>query len=110
MSCRNCVSRWRVGVPAQMLAAEQFRRLFRNGVAIAAHGKTHAAFPVARDVATELLQPRRVLSEILAADAICALSFPHGAYTPEIARQATREGHQLMSRRARSFRLSRAVD
>jgi peptidoglycan/xylan/chitin deacetylase (PgdA/CDA1 family) len=88
-----------VGDPAQMLAAEQIRRLFRDGVAIAAHGKTHTAFPLARDVTAELREPRRVLAEILAADsqdAIYAVSFPHGAYTPEIAMRAMTEGYRLM--------------
>jgi peptidoglycan/xylan/chitin deacetylase (PgdA/CDA1 family) len=89
----------RVGDPAQMLSVEQIRRLVRDGVAIAAHGKTHVSFPLARDVTAELREPRRVLTEILAADsgdAICAMSFPHGAYTPQIVRQAMAEGYRLM--------------
>jgi peptidoglycan/xylan/chitin deacetylase (PgdA/CDA1 family) len=89
----------RAGDPPQMLDAEQIRRLVGGGVAIAAHGKTHAAFPLARDVTAELREPRRVLTEILAADsqdAIYAVSFPHGAYTPEIAQRAMTEGYRLM--------------
>jgi peptidoglycan/xylan/chitin deacetylase (PgdA/CDA1 family) len=89
----------RVDDPPQMLTAEQVRKLFCDGIAIAAHGKTHVAFPLARDVTAELRAPRLVLATILAAesqDAICAMSFPHGAYTPEIAARAMSEGYRLM--------------
>jgi hypothetical protein len=89
----------RLSDPVQMLNVEQIQLLVRDGVAIAAHGKTHSAFPVAKDVTAELREPRRVLQQAIAADsqdAVFALSFPHGAHTPEIVNQAIQEGYRLM--------------
>jgi len=89
----------RTSEPAHMLKAKQIRNLFRNGVAVAAHGKTHCAFPAAPDIAAELGEPRRVLQDVLgldSEDAIFAVSFPHGAHTTEIVDRAVQEGYQLM--------------
>jgi hypothetical protein len=89
----------RVSNPAQMLTVEQIRLLTRERVAIAAHGKTHCALPVAKNLEAELREPRRVLAQVLAADspeAIFAVSFPYGAHSPKVVDCALQEGYRLM--------------
>lgn len=89
----------RVRRPRQMLAPEEFAILILNGISIGAHGKTHTAFPFSSDISAELCEPRAVLNEIVTPHGQCsidALSFPHGAYTPEIADQALAAGYVLL--------------
>jgi peptidoglycan/xylan/chitin deacetylase (PgdA/CDA1 family) len=85
--------------PRQMLTRDEIGRLVIEGLSIGAHGKTHAALPFSSDVVAELRWPRAVLTEIVAPhshDCVDALSFPHGAYTPEIVNQALAAGYKLL--------------
>ncbi|WP_158226514.1 polysaccharide deacetylase family protein [Bradyrhizobium sp. UFLA03-84] len=89
----------RVRSPRQMLRREEIATLVANGIWIGAHGKTHSAFPASSDVAVELSHPRAVLKEIITPygqGTVDALSFPHGAYTLEIADQALSAGYELL--------------
>lgn len=89
----------RVRCPRQMLTPEEIAILVQNGISVGAHGKTHTAFPFSSDIPAELREPRAVLSEIVAPHgqgSVDALSFPHGAYTPEIADQALAAGYELL--------------
>jgi peptidoglycan/xylan/chitin deacetylase (PgdA/CDA1 family) len=84
--------------PRQMLAPVEVLELARSGIAIGAHGKTHTALTFASDLASELEAPRTVLNEILAREPgmmVNALSFPHGAFTPDIAARAFASGYEL---------------
>jgi peptidoglycan/xylan/chitin deacetylase (PgdA/CDA1 family) len=88
----------RIKHPRQMLTTGEIGNLVFEGLSIGAHGKTHTALPFASDVAAELRRPRAVLTEIVTAhgqDSVDALSFPHGAYTPEIVNQAMAAGYKL---------------
>ena len=87
------------GGPPQMLSAAQLRHLHSNDIAIGAHGKTHTALTRARDLDSELREPRRVLAETLSLDsprAVRTLAFPYGAYDPRVLEHATREGYELV--------------
>jgi peptidoglycan/xylan/chitin deacetylase (PgdA/CDA1 family) len=88
----------RIREPRQMLDREGIVELARHGVAIGAHGKTHTALDYAQDLADELETPRATLCSLLgprARPGIDALSFPHGAYTPEILDRALAAGYRL---------------
>jgi peptidoglycan/xylan/chitin deacetylase (PgdA/CDA1 family) len=89
----------RIKHPRQMLTRDQIGNLAVSGLSVGAHGKTHTALPFSSDIATELRWPRAVLSDILAAyghGSVDALSFPHGAYTPEIVDEALAAGYTLL--------------
>ena len=92
------IESYRCAYPRQMLAPMELVELVRSGNAIGAHGKTHTALTFASDLASELETPLIVLKEILASEpeaSINALSFPHGAFTAEIAAQALRSGYEI---------------
>jgi peptidoglycan/xylan/chitin deacetylase (PgdA/CDA1 family) len=89
----------RVKSPPQMLNRAEIVELVRCGVSIGAHGKTHAALPFCRDAASELSQPREILGDIVTPHGQCAvdaMSFPHGAYTPELVDRALGTGYSLL--------------
>lgn len=96
----DCPALLRIREPRQMLDREGLVALARRHVAIGAHGKTHTALPYyAKNLTDELEAPRTLLSELLgprARPGIDALSFPHGAYTPEIVDQALATGYRLL--------------
>jgi peptidoglycan/xylan/chitin deacetylase (PgdA/CDA1 family) len=88
----------RIKHPRQMLTRNEIANLAVNGISIGAHGKTHTALPFSSDIATELYWPRVVLNEIVPAHhqrSVDAISFPHGAYTPEIVDRALAAGYTL---------------
>jgi hypothetical protein len=85
--------------PRHMLTKDEIGNLVIEGLSIGAHGKTHTALPHSSNVAAELRWPRAVLTEIVAAhsqDRVDAMSFPHGAYTPEIVNEALTAGYKLL--------------
>ena len=89
----------RIVLQRQMLTHDEIAELAANAISIGAHGKTHTALPFASDVAAELSSPRAALADIVAAHgqhSIDALSFPHGAYTPNIVEQALAAGYTLL--------------
>jgi peptidoglycan/xylan/chitin deacetylase (PgdA/CDA1 family) len=89
----------RIKHPRQMLTEDEIGNLVNKGLSIGAHGKTHTALPFSSNIEAELVWPRTVLNEIVAAHghgSIDALSFPHGAYTSEIVDQALAAGYKLV--------------
>ncbi|WP_456797756.1 polysaccharide deacetylase family protein [Bradyrhizobium sp. USDA 4473] len=85
--------------PRQMLTSEEIVTLVLNGISIGAHGQTHTAFPLSSNPSAELHQPLAVLNEIVTpcgGSPVDAVSFPHGAYTSEIADQALTSGYKLL--------------
>jgi peptidoglycan/xylan/chitin deacetylase (PgdA/CDA1 family) len=88
----------RVKHPRQMLTRSEIATLAINGISIGAHGKTHTALTLSSDITSELCSPRVVLDDVLALRhqrSVDALSFPHGAYTPEIVDRALAAGYAL---------------
>jgi peptidoglycan/xylan/chitin deacetylase (PgdA/CDA1 family) len=89
----------RIRHPRQMLTRDEIASLVINGLSIGAHGKTHTALPLSSDISTELCWPRTVLNDLVVPHGQCsvdALSFPHGAYTSEIANKALAAGYILV--------------
>jgi peptidoglycan/xylan/chitin deacetylase (PgdA/CDA1 family) len=85
------------GKQPSMLTPEQLRELHAAGVAIGAHGLTHAPMTSAADPRREVTEPRRLLSEILNVPSEpVALSFPHGAYDQALLRSAFDAGYELV--------------
>jgi peptidoglycan/xylan/chitin deacetylase (PgdA/CDA1 family) len=88
----------------QMLTKNEIVQLFKGGIAIGAHGSTHAALPHVADLTHELRDPREVLGGVLACELggggasseITTLSFPHGLCTAEIKARAMGEGYELL--------------
>jgi hypothetical protein len=88
----------RIQHPRQMLSSGEITNLSANGIAIGAHGKTHTALPFASDLTSELCSPRVILESALVSHRQCsidAISFPHGAYTPQIVHRALSVGYLL---------------
>jgi peptidoglycan/xylan/chitin deacetylase (PgdA/CDA1 family) len=81
----------------QMVDLDDLVRLQQGGVTLGLHGKTHTPMTRAADVDIELDGARSALRGMFGdtpPDAI-SLSFPHGSYTPEIARRARDAGYEL---------------
>lgn len=101
----------RLTTPTQMLSEENLLLLHRGGVAIGAHGLTHAALDYADDLPTELLEPKRRLAAALgmeSADPIVSLAFPYGRYSEKVVQEARRAGYQLLF--TFDFRIQRLSD
>ena len=85
------------GEQPSMLTVEQLRELHAAGVAIGAHGLTHAAMPAVAHPAREVTEPRRLLAGMLQVESEpVALSFPHGAYDETLVRSAFEAGYELV--------------
>ncbi len=84
-----------------MVDAAGLQRLREGGVALGLHGKTHVRMTEAADLDAELGGARGALAAVLAdgaqADAgLRTMSFPHGAFDPDIAAKAREAGYELL--------------
>ncbi|HOX72159.1 MAG TPA: polysaccharide deacetylase family protein [Dokdonella sp.] len=80
-----------------MVVADELNQLAQGGVCIGLHGKTHTPMPRAVDLDAELGGARAIVAAHLdPAIAPRTMSFPHGRYTPEIARRAHDAGYELV--------------
>jgi len=78
-----------------MITTEQLRRLADGGVAIGAHGQTHAPLTQV-DAGAELTAARRVLEGLLPGRAVTTLSFPHGKFDDTVVARARDAGFHLL--------------
>lgn len=89
----------RITHPRQMLTRDEIGKLVIEGLSIGAHGKTHTSLPLSSNLSAELHRPRAALTEIVMEHGkgpVDTLSFPHGAYTADIIKQALAAGYRLL--------------
>lgn len=80
-----------------MVLGEELDQLERGGVAIGLHGKTHTPMTRAADLDAELAGARALVAPFLGSgEAPTTMSFPHGRYTPAIAKRALEAGYELV--------------
>jgi peptidoglycan/xylan/chitin deacetylase (PgdA/CDA1 family) len=80
-----------------MVLAEELAVLERGGIAIGLHGKTHTPMTRAADLDAELAGARAQVAPFLeSTQPPTTMSFPHGRYTPAIAKRAHEAGYELI--------------
>lgn len=80
-----------------MVDVQDLQHLLRGGVALGLHGKTHAPLTGVVDLEPELAGARRALAgQLGSAEPIGeAMSFPHGAHDPVVARRVRESRYEL---------------
>jgi len=77
-----------------MITGEQVRRLADAGVAIGAHGQTHAPLTRVSNVDAELVTARRALEDHLGGTQVAAMSCPHGSWDERVLAGARAAGYR----------------